>query len=83
MYSLYSYFIFPYFFTDKYKYSTRTPTRYTSFLIDTPSPSILFLSNYTIPSITKNISEHEIKRFVEKIKKYPFKPVVMDTFEEI
>ena len=85
IYSLYSYFIFPYFFTDKYKYkySTRTPTGYTSFLIDTRSPSILYLSNPNIPSITKNISEHEIKQFIKKIKKYSFNPVIIDSFEEV
>ena len=31
---------------------------------------------------TKNISDTEIKRFIEKIKKYSFKPFVINTFED-
>jgi hypothetical protein len=43
----------------------------------------LYLSNPNIPSITKNISEHEIKQFIKKIKKYSFNPVIIDSFEEV
>ena len=79
VYSLYSYFVSPYLFIDKHKYS---PIRPTSFLF-TPFPTILYLSNPIISSSPKNISETEIKRFIEKIKKYSFKPSITNTFEEL
>ena len=78
-YSLYSYFVSPYFFTDKYSTSTRS----TSFLIFTPLPSIMYSSKQTIPLNSTNVSEHEIKQFIEKIKKYSFKPSVINRFEEL
>jgi len=81
VYSLYSYFISPSFFIDKYY--PICPTKPTTFLIFTPFPTILYLSKPTIRSSSQNVSEDEIKRFVERIKKHSFNQFVPNTFEEL
>ena len=81
VYSLYSYFISPYFFIDKY--SLLCQIKPTSFLIFTPFPTFLHLSKPTIQSSSKNVSEDEIKRFVERIKKHSFNPFIPNIFEEL
>jgi len=91
----------PPFFIDNY-YSP-TINKSNSFLIYTPFPTILYLSNQRSDlsnrrsdstlcfweskscgnTNAKNVSENEIKQFIEKIKKHSFKPIVENIFEDL